>query len=88
MAYSRWLHSDWYSYWCATTSEEDNKQKQYLTLLLNEDNEDYGGFYEDFTSGNWSLPQEVIPTLESKIIEEVKSIIETFIRDVDAYFPL
>lgn len=83
MSYSRWITSDWYTFWNSSNSELP-KDQQLLTLWHVTKQEDV--IYKDAKLLDTNNLKEIFPEATIEDIDEVLAYINEFIADVDKEF--
>ena len=84
MSYSRWSHSNWYSFW-STSSPDDIKEEQVLSLWYNAESTLDFTYKELKSFGKYKL-KILYPDASDADIKEALNIIKWFIDDVDKEF--
>ena len=84
MSYSRWSHSNWYSFW-STSSPDNIKEEQILSLWYNTDATLDFTYKELKSFGKYKL-KTLYPDASDKDIKEALTIIKWFIDDIDKDF--
>ena len=81
MSYSRWIHSDFYTYWCSTKSDKKEDQIFMCHTGLLEQHELKYGQVKDYLGDKEALMYDLY--IDEKAADELQGYMRSFVRDVN-----